>query len=423
MKNQQAVVVESMVDGANFMFYDRHTSLIDKEVDYLNRFLAWYEERNRKRNGDLRIRLSLLAGKAGLLSNLLLFLTKLLIGIFSGSVSIMADAMNNLSDTASSILTLIGAHIAGKPADKEHPYGHQRFEYISGLIISMVILFVGAQFMQTSFQRILDPEAIRMTLPMVILLILSILLKLGQGYFYLKTSDHIHSKMLSASARDSFNDVYTTIAVLLSALIEKTTGWQIDGYMGMLIALYIIVNGISLINDFVNVLLGASPKEEEIDDIIAYLDSQVGIIGYHDLLLHKYGPDKKFGTIHIEVDDSWDLNRAHAVIDRIEKDFEAKFAIDLVCHLDPVAIHSEEQNHIYKIIKKILKSYNLNLKFHDFRIEREEDRPVILFDLVVPNEAVLTNQELLTQIQQDIQAHIGAYEVLITFDRVYLLSK
>lgn len=389
----------------------------------MNRLLAWYEKRSVEKGKDGRTSVSGLAGVVGLLSNLVLFTAKITIGLLSGSVSITADAMNNLSDSASSVLTLISAYVSGKPADREHPYGHQRFEYISGLVISIIILFVGAQFLQTSFQRILNPESVRMTVPMLLVLVLSVLLKMGQGYFYQKTSQHIHSQMLAASAKDSFNDVYTTTAVLLSAFIERLSGWQIDGYMGLLIALYIIWNGIQLIRAFVDVLMGKSPKEEEIDRIIDYLDSRVEIIGYHDLLLHKYGPNKKFGTIHIEVDDSWELNRAHAVIDQIESDFEEQFGIELVCHLDPVAIHSEEQNHIYRMIKKILRSYDLGLKFHDFRIEREGQRQVILFDLVVPHETQFSNQELLHKIEADIRTNIGEYEVTIIFDRVYLLSK
>ena len=359
----------------------------------MKRFFEYVEKNSKEK--ELRATFGMLAGNVGLFSNFLLFGMKLVIGLISGSVSIIADAMNNLSDSASSILTLVGFRIAAKPADQRHPYGHQRSEYITGLIISLIILFVGGQFLITSAERIFQRESLQTSPLMFIILMLSIGIKVAQGYFYRETARHIESKTLLASAKDSFNDVYTTITVLVSTVIEQLTGWQIDGYTGVIIALYIIFSGIQMLSGFINELLGVRPSKEEITKMSDYLDNQQSLIGYHDLLVHNYGPEKKFATVHIEIDDSWSLNQSHRVINDIEKYFKNELNVNLVCHLDPIAIRSEEQTKVYKIVKKLLESYGLNLQLHDFRIENKTDKSLIQFDVVVPENMTLTNEQLL----------------------------
>lgn len=389
----------------------------------MNQFFEWVERRSEENGKESRAVFGMIAGQIGLLSNFLLFGMKLLIGLFSGSVSIIADAMNNLSDSASSVLTLVGFRIATKPADKEHPYGHQRSEYITGMIISLIILFVGGQFLRTSVERILQPESLQTSPLMFVILVSSIAIKVIQGYFYQETARHIGSKTLLASAKDSFNDVYTTITVLVSAAIEHLTGWQIDGYTGLLIAIYIIFSGVQMLSGFINDLLGKRPSEEEITEMTAYLDDHQSIVGYHDLLIHNYGPEKTFATVHIEIDDSWSLNQAHMVITAIEKEFKEELKINLVCHLDPIDIRSEEQTKVYRFVKQLLESYNLNLQFHDFRIEKNGDRSLIQFDVVVPEDIKLTNEQLLAKIEKDITQQIGSYDFDLIFDRNYLLKK
>lgn len=389
----------------------------------MNQFFEWVERRSEENGKESRAVFGMIAGQIGLLSNFLLFGMKLLVGLFSGSVSIIADAMNNLSDSASSVLTLVGFRIAAKPADKEHPYGHQRSEYITGMIISLIILFVGGQFLRTSVERILQPESLQTSPLMFVILVSSIAIKVIQGYFYQETARHIGSKTLLASAKDSFNDVYTTITVLVSAAIEHLTGWQIDGYTGLLIAIYIIFSGVQMLSGFINDLLGKRPSEEEITEMTAYLDDHQSIVGYHDLLIHNYGPEKTFATVHIEIDDSWSLNQAHMVITAIEKEFKEELKINLVCHLDPIDIRSEEQTKVYRFVKQLLESYNLNLQFHDFRIEKNGDRSLIQFDVVVPEDIKLTNEQLLAKIEKDITQQIGSYDFDLIFDRNYLLKK
>ena len=291
-----------------------------------------------KGNATDRTMIGKLAGYLGLLSNALLFVAKFLIGLSAQSVSIMADAINSLSDTASSFLTLIGFRIAAKPADREHPYGHERFEYISGFVVSLLITFVGFQFLKNAFEKIIAPEPIRLSPWLFIVLILSIGLKLWQGLMYRQLAKKIDSATLQANGQDSFNDVLTTVAVLLSALIEWGTGWRVDGYIGLLIALYILFSGIMMIRTFINELLGARPTEAEIREMEDRLDRYPTILGYHDLLVHNYGPKNRFASVHIEVNESWSLSQAHEVIDAIEHDFQRNLQVELVCHLDPVPI-------------------------------------------------------------------------------------
>lgn len=378
---------------------------------------------NKQHKNNQRTQLGLFSGKAGLFSNLVLFLIKMSAGVISGSVSIIGDAINSLADCASSILTLFGFHIAAKPADKQHPYGHERSEYITGLVVSLGILFVGFQFLLNSIQRMIDPAALNTTPLVLILLILSIIIKLVQGYFYRKVGKKIRSNAIDAAAQDSFNDVYTTLVVLGASLVEIIFGWQIDGYAGVFIALYILYNGVSIIRESIDDLLGKGPTEKQIREIKHFLDHYPSIVGYHDLLMHHYGPNKTFATIHIEIDDSWSLMEAHRIIDDIEKDFKEYLGVDLVCHLDPIAIKSKEQTIIYQQVKRILQSYELNLKFHDFRVEEMGGLSTIQFDIVVPDNIEQTNQELLEAIKRDIAEIIGTFEVEIEFDRIYLLKE
>ncbi|MEF9937300.1 cation diffusion facilitator family transporter [Carnobacterium sp.] len=379
----------------------------------------------RKHTGSkeaLRPKLGAFAGRIGLLSNLVLFLAKFVIGLLSGSVSIMADAINNLSDTISSILTLVGFYISGKPADAEHPYGHERFEYISGMLVSILITFVGFQFLITSIERIRNPQSVTVTWLVLIILLVSIGMKIWQGLFYQKVAKKIDSDALVASAKDSLNDVFTTVTVLVSAMVEGLTGLKIDGYVGLAIAIYIIYSGYKMIMGFVNELMGMRPAEEEINQIKERLSAVDNIIGYHDLLIHNYGPNKTFASVHIEIDDTWNLRKAHEKTDLIEREFKKELGIELVCHVDPVSIHDQEQNRIHLLLKEIINGIDDTLKMHDLQIEKEKNEAGIMhFDIVIPKGFGLDDQELTQKIQLAVTRKIGDYQVQITFDHVYLL--
>ena len=370
-------------------------------------------------SGQERTKKGIIAGILGLISNMLLFVAKFMIGLFSGSVSIMADAINSLSDTASSILTLVGFKIAAKPADQEHPFGHERFEYISGLFVSIIITYVGFQFLDASIRKIFRPEHLVLTPIVFLVLIFSILLKLLQGRMYTRFSKTIQSEALKATAKDSYNDVFTTLAVLVSAGIERFTGWRIDGYVGFVLAGYIIFSGIMMLRDFVYELLGSRPTAEEIKTMEKQLSSYKSFLGFHDLLVHNYGPNKKFASVHIEVDDSLNLNEAHKIIDIIEKDFKKTLNVDLVCHLDPVAIHNEQYRKILKQLRQIIKELGEELRLHDLRIIRKGKE--LQFDIVVPQNFKLPDDVLEEKIRQAIEKKVGSFELDITFDHNYLL--
>ena len=366
---------------------------------------------------ERRQRVGVLSGRVGLVSNLFLFGIKLVAGLMSGSISIVTDAMNNLGDSASSVITLLGFRAASKPADKEHPFGHERSEYISGLIISIIIIYVGLQFLSTSINQIMHPTPLNTSTLVFVLLIVSIVIKVLQGQFYRKMAKEIQSNTLQNSAQDSINDVYITTMVLVSSLLETWTGWQIDGYAGALLSIFIIYSGIQAIRDSIDDLLGKRPSKVEIRQMKDLLEQYYNIVGYHDLLVHSYGPNQTFATIHIEIDDSWNLTRAHHLIDCIEEDFKHKLGVELVCHLDPIAIQNEHDTAIYRQVKAILKDYNL--KFHDFKVEHQ----TILFDVVLPDNPRLTEAALFMQIEQKIHEQIGNYEVKIIFDRLDLLKE
>ncbi len=372
--------------------------------------------------GNKRTSVGILAGILGLLSNLVLFIAKFFIGSLSGSVSIMADAMNNLSDTASSIITLAGFKIAGKPADEDHPYGHERFEYISGFVISILVTYVGVRFLDSSFVKILKPSSVLLSPIVYIVLILSILMKFWQSFMYRRLGREIDSDTLNATAQDSINDVYTTIAVLISAVIEWFSGWRIDGYIGFLIALYIIYSGIKMILGFINDLMGVRPPDTEVQAIRQHLDNYPDIIGYHDLLIHSYGPNSIFASVHIEVNQDWSLPHAHEVIDAIEYDVKENLGVDLVCHLDPYPLDDPDFKRVAPELKKILKNIDPHLRFHDLRVDKTTTPETIYFDLVVPAELKkVSNSELQDQISQRFITENSPAKLTITFDRTYLL--
>lgn len=384
----------------------------------------WFQNYIKKQSKhDERTAIGILAGKVGLISNVLLFGVKLFAGLMAGSISIMTDAINNLADSGSSVLTLFGFHMATKPPDKKHPYGHERSEYITGLIISMIIIYVGVEFLTTSIEKIFNPTSLRTTPLVFVLLVGSIVAKFLQGYFYRKAAENISSNTLDGAAQDSLNDAYVTIIVLFAAVVESFTGWMIDGYAGAFLAVFIIYSGIQMIRKSIDDLLGTRPSAEQLQKMKDVLDEVDSIVGYHDLLVHNYGPQKTFASIDIEIDDRWSLTEAHQLINQIEKRFKDELNVELVSHVDPIAIQDEQDSQIYRQVKQILKSYSLNLKFHDFRIEELDGETTLQFDVVIPDYTEQTNEELYEALEADIREKIGNYSVKIEFDRHDLLKE
>lgn len=374
---------------------------------------------NRDKVGDpmVRGRYGTMAGLVGIVCNLLLFFGKVTIGVLSRSVSITADAVNNLADASSSIMTLIGFRLARKPADLEHPFGHARFEYISGLGVAALILVIGAQMLKTSISKILHPESVAFSGALVAVLILSIIIKLWMVLFNRNIGKRISSATLTATAADSRNDVISTAAVLLSAIIAHLTGLKLDGYIGLLVALFILYSGIQIGKETIRPLLG-SPADPELVKLIR--DKTLGfhpcILGIHDLMVHDYGPGQCFASLHAEINYKEDVMVAHEIIDSIERMFWENHYIQLVIHYDPVATDDVELNEMRNIMLKSLAEIDERLSAHDFRMVRGQEHSNFIFDVVLPYDLAGKQSELRYILNQRAQEVNQKYNLVITFD-------
>jgi len=360
------------------------------------------------------------AGIVGIASNILLFLIKITVGTLFHSISITADAVNNLSDSASSLVTLIGFKLSGKPADAEHPYGHARMEYLSGLAVSFLVLFLGIQLIKSSVHKILVPEETQFSWVAVAVLVVSILIKLWQSLFYRRIGKLIHSLTLTAAAVDSRNDILSTSAVLLAMVLTYLTGYNLDGYMGVLVALFILVSGVKLVMETSNPLLGMAPNQELVERIYRKILSYDHIIGLHDLNVHMYGPSQCFATVHCEVSAEQDIMVSHDIIDNIERDFLAEEGIHLVIHLDPVETGNPRTNELRQKVEVLLKEISSELEMHDFRVVWGVSPSNVIFDVVVPYDFQLTDHELVQRISQLIYTINPTYHSVITVDHHYV---
>ncbi len=335
-----------------------------------------------------------LAGAVGIICNLLLSVMKLIIGSVSNSVSITADATNNIADAGSSIVTLVGFRLSGKPADKDHPYGHARIEYISSLIISFLILLIGCSIFKESITKIFNPEESLFNVATVIILIASILVKLWLSIFNKFLGKQINSKALEATSIDSRNDVITTAAVLLASTISHFTGFNLDGYMGVIVSVFILISGINLVKETLDPLLGQPPTKEMFQKIEQKILSYDNVLGVHDLMVHSYGPNTYFASAHIEMDAKIDVLVCHDIMDQIERDFKSDLNIHLVVHLDPTILDSPEINELKEMVNDIICEIDRDLTFHDFRVVVGEENKNVLFDVVVPPEYKYSDEEL-----------------------------
>lgn len=373
------------------------------------------------KNEKVRERYGVLASIIGVLSNIILFLIKYIVGSMAGSVSIMTDAINNLSDSLSSVLTLFGFIMARKPADKEHPFGHARFEYISGLIVSLLVMLVGFEFFKTSIEKILNPEATTLTPVLALVLLATVFLKIWQSGFNKTIGKVIHSSALIATAADSMNDVYITISVLLCAVVEMFTGWKIDGYVGVAVAIYIFYSGFQLVRSTIDELLGMAPDQETVSCIEEKLKTY-GIKGYHDLMVHNYGPDKIFGSVHVEVPSKQDIMVSHELIDTIEREFAEDLNISLLVHMDPVVLDDPKVNEWKMALSGILKKINPEITFHDFRMVPGEKHTNIIFDIVIPYNSKETDEQIKEFIVNQIEEIDKTVQCVITCDRNYIAT-
>jgi cation diffusion facilitator family transporter len=369
---------------------------------------------------EVRERYGKFSSIAGIASNFLLFLIKIMAGTLFNSISITADAVNNLSDSGSSLVTLFGFKMSGKPADAEHPYGHARMEYISGLVVSFVILILGVQLIQSSVQKIIHPEAMEFSIISVIILVTAILIKLWQSLFYRKIGKTINSTTLIATSADSRNDILATSSVLVSVLISRFAGINLDGYMGVAVALFILISGVRIVMDTVSPLLGTAPTREFVDKIYRKILTYENIIGLHDLTVHTYGEGKCFASLHCEVPAEQDIMISHDIIDNIERDFLRDEGIHLVIHLDPVVTSDERTNALKEQISELIAARSPDISMHDFRVVWGKTHSNLIFDIVVPFKFKTDDKELIQSLSDEIAGLDENYRCVITVDHSYV---
>ena len=366
---------------------------------------------------ETREQIGKLSGSVGIGCNILLFAGKLLAGLLSGSVSVMADAMNNLSDAASSVVTLIGFKLAGKPADDDHPYGHARYEYLSGLAVAVLILVIGVEMAKSSVEKIFLPATVAFSVPVALVLTASVAVKLWLSGFNRSLGKKIDSAALLAAAADSRNDVLATAAVLAAGVVEALTSWKIDGFMGLGVALFILYSGATLARQTVSPLLGENASPELRKLIVDTLAQEPKILGFHDLMVHDYGPGQRFASLHVEMDHREDPLVCHDIIDDIERLCLQKHHVHLVIHYDPVAVGDAELDRLRECVEQAMKQHDSRLSLHDFRMVRGPEHTNLVFDVAMPH--YLKGQE--KAIQQGINEALaaldqGRYYTVITFE-------
>lgn len=377
--------------------------------------------KNHENTSDPRVRESYgkFAGIVGIISNLVLCIMKILIGILSRSIAIVADGINNLADASSSIMTLVGFKLAARPEDESHPYGHARIEYLTGLFISILIIIIGIQLFKTSVGKILEPAELQFSYVTIAVLAAAIVIKLWQTFFNISIGKRINSVTLMATGADSRNDVISTSAVLVSVLVGKFTGLVIDGYMGCLVALFIIWSGIQLVRETSSPLLGEAPDAHLVSAITETVMREPGVLGIHDLMVHNYGPGKIFASIHIEVAADGDLMKSHDMIDNIERIVKETLHIEFVAHMDPVKTNDPLINKLRSVIGDAFAPLKGVESIHDFRIVPGPTHTNLIFDVVLSAGCSYTEKEIKELADKAAKSVDEKFFTVITFDKAY----
>ena len=365
----------------------------------------------------VRAKIGKLSGAVGIFCNLLLFAGKLLAGLLSGAVSIVADAMNNLSDAVSSIVTLVGFKLAERPADDDHPYGHARYEYLSGLAVAALILIIGFELGKTSLEKIFHPEAVTVTWLTVIILVCSVAVKLWLSLFNRTLGKTINSQALLAVSVDSRNDVISTTAVLIAGVVEMLTDWRIDGYVGLLVAAFILYSGIIMGKETISPLLGENADPALRKLIVETVLEDPRILGYHDLMVHDYGPGQRFASLHVEMDRREDPLLCHEIMDDLERRCLQQHKVHLVIHYDPVAVDDPALQEKQMVVRGALQQYDPRLTLHDFRMVKGRGHTNLIFDVTLPFELAGQEKKIKAQVDDALAAlQEGTYYTVITFD-------
>ena len=385
-------------------------------MDFLvRRFIKNYQD---TKNANVRTSVGKLSGIVGILNNLFLFVIKFLIGTIVHSVSIQADGVNNLTDAGSNIISILSFHLSNKPADKDHPFGHERTETIASLFVGILILVLGFETAKESISKVIHPGSIDFRIASVIILLISIMIKFWMYAYNKKLSKAYDSSLLEATALDSISDVCGTTAVLVSTLLSPVLHFNLDGYMGIVVSGIILYGAYGLLRDMINSLIGEAPDPELVHNIADMIMAHPAILGVHDMMLHNYGPNKIFASAHVEVDSSKDIFETHDHIDNIEREVKENMNIDLVLHMDPVKVNDPETELYRAKVVEAIHQIDPKWGFHDFRIVSGPTHANLVFDLVIPFEEKYTQEEIEEMLLKHIESDKKIYLVL-TIDHPY----
>ena len=371
------------------------------------------------KNTRVREAYGVLSSWVGIICNILLFIAKFVIGTLANSISIVSDGFNNLSDCASCVVTMFGYKMAAKPADKDHPFGHGRMEYLTSLIIAMVIVVVSVELFTGSVDKILNPEDIKFSIVALVVLIISILIKLWMGLFNRKLGRAVESSVMLATSKDSLNDVLATAATLFALVASLFTDAPLDGVMGIIVSVMILLSGFGIIKETVDELLGQPASPEMVEELKLLVDECSCSLGMHDLIIHSYGPGNLIGSVHIEVDGKGNIMDIHDAIDELERNIYDEMGIRMTVHMDPVETDNENLKLCKDMMEVILADIDKEISFHDFRVVAGPSHTNLIFDLVIPHDCKLSEKELKGKIDERLAAREKKYYAVITFERSY----
>lgn len=372
------------------------------------------------KNPDVREKYGYLGSVTGIIINIFLAAAKYLIGVITNSIAITADAVNNLSDSVSCVITLVSFKMANMKPDKEHPFGHGRIEYVAALIVGFIVELMGYELIKSSIGKIRNPEAVVFSVPAVIVLLISIGGKIWLAVFNRHLGKKIDSPAMSAVVADSISDTTATAITLISLVVSLFTDFPLDGYMGIVVSLFILYSGFGILKESVGIILGKPPEKELVDELVAFIMSHDEILGIHDLVIHSYGATRTFASVHTEISSDGDLLRAHDTIDSIERLTKEKFGIELVIHMDPIVTNDEKTESYYQYIHKTVKDFDSSLSIHDFRVVEGPTHTNLIFDIVIPHKYKLTEKELIAEINNLVHKDNENYFLVITVDNCYI---
>ena len=378
------------------------------------------KDKDKVEDNEVRGKYAMLSSITGIVVNILLSVFKLVIGVIANSMSIISDALNNVTDAGSSIITMIGFKMSQKKVDSDHPWGHGRMEYITALFVDILIIMVGFELLQNSVEKIIHPELPTISNITIILLVVEILAKLWLFLFYGKIAKKINSAAIKGTAYDSISDSISTLAVLVSAIVAKFAEISIDGYVSLLVSIFILITGIRAVKEIIDLLLGQKPDPEYVKSIEEFAKKYDTIEGIHDIMVHDYGPGRKIVSFHAEVPADSDISRAHDIIDQMEQDIFKEFGCITTIHMDPIVVDNNEINEMKAKAEQIVKSINESYSIHDFRMTDGGERINLIFDLVVPTDEKLDKEELVKQIQSELKKENEKYFAVIKVEHSYV---